>query len=206
MLAELNALKESISRFETSISATAQQLGERMTSEVTPLSQDVSSVKAAVDSLSSQVAAAASTETTNRLEKALAPLAAGLDELKASLATLEGKVATGPKELEDRVAEDVSRIGKEIAALKDALEQATSQPSAPKPAQAAGPVRGPKTDAVSVMKKALNNSGKAGRRVDALAKIAGVSEAQALEILAASGDFTVGTNSKGQHTARLAGK
>lgn len=201
LIAELATLKESIASFDASVAATAQELKDRVAGEVTPLAKEVATVTTAVNELNARIAAAASKETTDRLENAVAPLTAGLDELKASLTTLEGKIATGPKQLEDRFAEDVARVGTEVAALKEALEQVQTHASSP-----AAPAKGGKTDVLAAMKKALTTSGKAGRRIDALAKLAGVSEAQALEILASSAEFTLATNSKGQQTVRLAGK
>ncbi len=204
---ELAALRETVGRFEAAINTTSQELGERLNKEVSPITLEISAVKSAVEHLDAQVASAASRDVTQQLQEDLVPLTTGLGEVKASVAGLEEKVLSAPKEIEARLAEELGRINPEVDALKAAVELLKSQPAA---ASTKGPGApepegtGPKNDVLATIRKALTSSGRAGRRIDSLAKAAGISEDQALEILTSSGDFTLATNSKGQRTARLA--
>jgi hypothetical protein len=184
LVSELAKLRDSIAQVDASIAATAQELRARVTAEVAPLNQNVST----------------------RIESSMSPLASGLDELKASVGALEAKLLAGPKELELRFTQDLGRISQDVAALKEALGEIKTQAQAVQAPEPVVPSKGGKPDVLAALKKALTTSGKAGRRIDALAKMAGISEAQALELLAASAEFTLDTNSKGQQTARLARK
>ncbi len=209
VIKELAALWESVSRFETVISTTSQELGAQLSTEVAPITQEVSSVRAAVERLDAQVGSAASRDVTEQLQRDLVPLTTGLDELKASVAGLEEKVLSAPKELEERLAEDLGRVNQEVTALKAAIGLLRSQSDAVSATASGTPVPkaiGSKNDYLIAMRKVLTSSGRAGRRIDALAKAAGISEDQAVEILTSSADFTLATNSKGQRTARLSGR
>ena len=165
-----------------------------------PTRAELAAMSDAIALLHTEMDAGASKNDIERLQQELATL-------KGAVETLQDRLKSAQTELEARLADRVETLSRDMGVVKETVDRLDRPSEAPvKAAAAKRPVPGEASRLVplNMMKQVLASPRWIWRRVETLARTAEISEDEALSILSASPDVTVGTNNKGERIAKLA--